>query len=145
MLTYTLSFLPKKSNPLFIAAEKFSFHLTRVGSSSFLNENSCVQIFWEKFSKNSQNHITRVRIWLKCSACRSLHSPQGWSTWFWSSQPSVEYSPAGHDHACSTGGADKHTQFTQQSTPQQQQKNTPCTPRFFLCDSKNNRNTPLGS
>lgn len=75
----TLPFLAKRSNLLFIAVKKFSFHLIRVSWSWLLTENSCVQIFWEKFSKYSHNHTTPVRT-LKCFACRSLHSPQGWST-----------------------------------------------------------------
>lgn len=79
--------------------------------NSLLNESSCAQIFGEEISKNSHDHITPVRIWLECSACRTLHSPQGWSTWFWSCRPSVGCSPAGHYLACSTGGADKRTHF----------------------------------
>lgn len=57
-----LAVLARRSNPAFIAAEKFSFHLIRGGWSSLLNENSWVQIFWESLSKNGPNCLTRVRI-----------------------------------------------------------------------------------
>lgn len=137
MLTYTLSFLPKRSNPLFIAAEKFSFHLTRVGS--WLNENSCVQILWENFSKNSQNHFD----------LSVLHAGV---------YAHLRVGPLGFDllshllsiaqqvitmHALQVEQTNTHSSHNR--VRHNNNKNTPCTPRFFLCDSKNYRNTPLGS
>lgn len=51
-----------RSNPLFTAAEKFSFRLITLGWSSLLNENSWVQLFWETFSKNGPFCVTRFSI-----------------------------------------------------------------------------------